>query len=36
VPLPPRMLLHADRPSAMASKPASKTLWCFCFMINSF
>jgi hypothetical protein len=33
---PPRQLLHADSPTASASKPARKTLWCFCFMINSF
>jgi len=33
---PPRQELHADSPTASASKPARKTLWCFCFMINSF
>jgi hypothetical protein len=32
----PCMELHADRPNAVASKPASSTLWCLCFMINSF
>jgi hypothetical protein len=25
---------QADRPSAMASKPASTTLWCCCFMMD--
>jgi len=34
-PVPPRIDVQADRPSAMASKPAKATLWCFCFMINS-
>jgi hypothetical protein len=33
---PPRQELHADSPTASASKPARKTLRCFCFMINSF
>jgi hypothetical protein len=28
--------LHAVSPNASASKPASSTLWCLCFMINSF
>jgi hypothetical protein len=32
----PRQELHADSPTASASKPARKTLWCLCFMINSF
>jgi hypothetical protein len=31
----PCMELHADSPTASVSKPARKTLWCFCFMINS-
>jgi hypothetical protein len=35
LPLPP-MELHADSPKASASKPARSTLWCLCFMINSF
>jgi hypothetical protein len=30
------MELHAVSPNANASKPARYTLWCFCFMINSF
>jgi hypothetical protein len=30
------MELHAVSPNASASKPASSTLWCLCFMINSF
>jgi hypothetical protein len=30
------MELHAESPKASASKPARSTLWCFCFMINSF
>jgi hypothetical protein len=34
--LPPRQELHADSPTASASKPARHMLWCFCFMINSF
>jgi hypothetical protein len=33
---PPRQELHADSPTASASKPARHMLWCFCFMINSF
>jgi hypothetical protein len=33
---PPRQELHADSPTASASKPARQMLWCFCFMINSF
>jgi hypothetical protein len=28
--------LQADSPNANASKPAKTTLWCFCFMIDSF
>jgi hypothetical protein len=32
---PPRMPEQPARPSAMASKPAKTTLWCFCFMIDS-
>jgi hypothetical protein len=36
LPLPPRQELHADSPTASASKPARQMLWCFCFMINSF
>jgi hypothetical protein len=32
----PRQELHADSPTASASKLARKTLWCLCFMINSF
>jgi hypothetical protein len=35
MPLPP-MELHAESPKASDSKPARSTLWCFCFMINSF
>jgi hypothetical protein len=31
----PCMELHADSPTASVSKPARRTLWCFCFMINS-
>jgi hypothetical protein len=33
---PPRMELHADRPTASVSKLAINTLWCFRFMFNSF
>jgi hypothetical protein len=32
----PRQELHADSPTASASKPARNTLWCLCFIINSF
>jgi hypothetical protein len=35
-PPPMCMELHAVSPNASASKPASSTLWCLCFMINSF
>jgi len=34
--VPPRQELHADNPTASASKPARNTLWCCCFMIDSF
>jgi hypothetical protein len=32
----PFVELQADTPNANASKPAKTTLWCFCFMIDSF
>jgi hypothetical protein len=35
-PPPMCMELHAVSPNASASKPASSTLCCLCFMINSF
>jgi hypothetical protein len=33
---PPRIELHAETPSARASRLAINTLWCFRFMFNSF
>ena len=32
----PCIELQAVSPKASASRPASSTLWCLCFMINSF
>ena len=34
--VPPRHWAHADNPTASASMPATNTLWCCCFMIDSF
>jgi hypothetical protein len=36
LPLPPRMALHPDTPTASASKPARTTFCRFWIMINSF
>jgi hypothetical protein len=37
LPSPPMCIeLQAVSPNVSASKPASSTLWCLCFMINSF
>jgi hypothetical protein len=33
---PPRQELHADSPTASASKPARQKLWSFCYMNTSF
>jgi hypothetical protein len=34
--LSPRIWLHAETPTARASRLAINTLWCFRFMFNSF